>query len=81
MFAMCQLKCQPLAYLMLMVHPSLYRVDNLSDEVSAKGVEPQSHTHPLHRGSTDQWEFRGAVCQNFLSSLSKPVWFSLQLWS
>ncbi|XP_051734121.1 protein transport protein Sec24A isoform X3 [Ctenopharyngodon idella] len=31
-FAMCQLKCQPLAYLMLMVHPSLYRVDNLSDE-------------------------------------------------
>ncbi|XP_048022595.1 protein transport protein Sec24A isoform X2 [Megalobrama amblycephala] len=31
-FAMGQLKCQPLAYLMLMVHPSLYRVDNLSDE-------------------------------------------------
>nr|XP_015205062.1 PREDICTED: protein transport protein Sec24A isoform X2 [Lepisosteus oculatus] len=31
-FAMCQLKYQPLAYLMLMIHPSLYRVDNLSDE-------------------------------------------------
>lgn len=31
-FSMCQLKCQPLAYLMLMVHPGLYRVDDLSDE-------------------------------------------------
>lgn len=32
-FAMCQLKYQPLAYLMLMIHPALYRVDDLSDEV------------------------------------------------
>ncbi|XP_067280125.1 protein transport protein Sec24A isoform X3 [Pseudorasbora parva] len=32
MFSMCQLKSQPLVYLMLMVHPSLYRVDDLSDE-------------------------------------------------
>ncbi|MGH0166488.1 UNVERIFIED_CONTAM: hypothetical protein FKN15_072599 [Acipenser sinensis] len=31
-FAMCQLKYQPLAYLMLMIHPALYRVDNLTDE-------------------------------------------------
>lgn len=31
-FAMCQLKYQPLEYLMLMVHPALYRVDNLTDE-------------------------------------------------
>ncbi|XP_051536524.1 protein transport protein Sec24A isoform X4 [Myxocyprinus asiaticus] len=31
-FAMCQLKYQPLAYLMLMVHPALYRVDNMTDE-------------------------------------------------
>ncbi|XP_066502177.1 protein transport protein Sec24A isoform X3 [Hoplias malabaricus] len=32
MFAMCKLKSQPLAYIMLMIHPSLYRVDNLTDE-------------------------------------------------
>lgn len=32
-FAMCQVKNQPLIYLMLTTHPSLYRIDNLSDEV------------------------------------------------
>ncbi|XP_056372587.1 protein transport protein Sec24A isoform X3 [Hyla sarda] len=31
-FSMCQIKNQPLIYLMLMIHPNLYRVDNLSDE-------------------------------------------------
>ncbi|KAL6098292.1 sec24a [Pungitius sinensis] len=32
LFAMCQLKYQPLVYSMLMIHPALYRVDNLSDK-------------------------------------------------
>lgn len=32
-FSMCQLKYQPLAYAMLMIHPALYRVDDLTDEV------------------------------------------------
>ncbi|XP_076836934.1 protein transport protein Sec24A-like [Brachyhypopomus gauderio] len=31
-FAMCQLKCQPLTHLMHLVHPSLYRLDTLTDE-------------------------------------------------
>ncbi|KAM4676117.1 protein transport protein Sec24A [Discoglossus pictus] len=31
-FAMCQIKNQPLVYLMLMTHPNLYRVDNMTDE-------------------------------------------------
>ncbi|KGL73109.1 Protein transport protein Sec24A, partial [Tinamus guttatus] len=31
-FTMCQVKNQPLVYLMLMMHPNLYRVDNLTDE-------------------------------------------------
>ncbi|KAI7795633.1 protein transport protein Sec24A isoform X1 [Triplophysa rosa] len=31
-FAMCQLKYQPLAYIMLMIHPALYRVDDMTDE-------------------------------------------------
>ncbi|XP_061558896.1 protein transport protein Sec24A [Phycodurus eques] len=30
--SMCQLKYQPLAYAMLMIHPALYRVDDLTDE-------------------------------------------------
>lgn len=33
---MCQLKYQPLAYAMLMLHPALYRVDDLTDEVRAR---------------------------------------------
>ncbi|XP_056297379.1 protein transport protein Sec24A isoform X3 [Pseudoliparis swirei] len=32
LFAMCQLKYQPLVYAMLMIHPALYRVDDLTDE-------------------------------------------------
>ncbi|KAA8586651.1 hypothetical protein FQN60_000487 [Etheostoma spectabile] len=32
LFAMCQLKYQPLVYALLMIHPALYRVDDLSDE-------------------------------------------------
>ncbi|XP_073505705.1 protein transport protein Sec24A [Phyllobates terribilis] len=31
-YSMCQIKNQPLVYLMLMTHPNLYRVDNLADE-------------------------------------------------
>ncbi|XP_075888013.1 protein transport protein Sec24A isoform X3 [Nelusetta ayraudi] len=31
-FSMSQLKYQPLVYSMLMIHPALYRVDNLTDE-------------------------------------------------
>ncbi|XP_061596517.1 protein transport protein Sec24A isoform X2 [Cololabis saira] len=32
LFAMYQLKYQPLIYCMLMIHPALYRIDDLSDE-------------------------------------------------
>ncbi|KAM4049994.1 protein transport protein Sec24B isoform 2-T2 [Anomaloglossus baeobatrachus] len=31
-FAMCQMKYQPLLHVMKMIHPSLYRVDRLTDE-------------------------------------------------
>ncbi|XP_048454521.1 protein transport protein Sec24B [Rhincodon typus] len=33
-FAMCEMKTQPLVHLMLTIHPNLYRIDNLSDEGS-----------------------------------------------
>ncbi|XP_036265118.1 protein transport protein Sec24B isoform X5 [Pipistrellus kuhlii] len=32
-YAMCQIKCQPLVHLMKMIHPNLYRIDRLMDEV------------------------------------------------
>ncbi|XP_067899807.1 protein transport protein Sec24A isoform X2 [Heterodontus francisci] len=31
-FSMCEVKYQPVSYLMLMIHPNLYRIDYLSDE-------------------------------------------------
>lgn len=34
LFAMCEFKTQPLQQLMRMVHPDLYRLDNMSDKVS-----------------------------------------------
>ncbi|XP_072120019.1 protein transport protein Sec24A [Mobula birostris] len=33
-FSMCEVKYQPVSYLILMIHPHLYRIDNLSDEGS-----------------------------------------------
>lgn len=39
-FAMYQLKYQPLAFAMLMIHPALYRLDDLSDEVRLRKPEP-----------------------------------------
>lgn len=32
-YAMCQIKSQPLIHLMKMIHPNLYRIDKLTDEV------------------------------------------------
>lgn len=32
-FAMCQMKSQPLVHLMKTIHPNLYRIDRLTDEV------------------------------------------------
>lgn len=32
-YAMCQMKSQPLVHLMKMIHPNLYRIDKLTDEV------------------------------------------------
>ncbi|KAK1175679.1 protein transport protein Sec24B [Acipenser oxyrinchus oxyrinchus] len=31
-FAMCEFKCQPLQQIMRMIHPNLYRIDNLTNE-------------------------------------------------
>lgn len=38
-FAMCEFKTQPLQQLMRMVHPDLYRLDNMSDQVKKSTKE------------------------------------------
>ncbi|GCB67484.1 hypothetical protein scyTo_0015121, partial [Scyliorhinus torazame] len=45
-FAMCEMKTQPLVHLMLTIHPNLYRIDNLPDEGSitvGDKIIPQPH--------------------------------------
>lgn len=44
-FAMCEFKTQPLQQLMRMIHPDLYRLDNMSDKVSPEQV-PLVSVHP-----------------------------------
>lgn len=44
-FAMCQLKYQPLAYSMLMIHPALYRIDDLTDEVRRRKFTLSAFTY------------------------------------
>lgn len=39
-FTMCEFKTQPLQQLMRMVHPDLYRLDNMSDKVGQDGAGP-----------------------------------------
>ena len=38
-FAMCEFKTQPLQQLMRLVHPDLYRLDNMSDQVRLHNTE------------------------------------------
>ncbi|XP_022532425.2 protein transport protein Sec24A [Astyanax mexicanus] len=45
-FAMYQLKYQPLSYLMLMIHPALYRLDDLTDE-GALNINDRTIPQPL----------------------------------
>ncbi|XP_075439595.1 protein transport protein Sec24B-like [Ascaphus truei] len=49
-FAMCQMKYQPLVHLMRMIHPNLYRIDRLTDEGAihvSDRVVPQPPLQPL----------------------------------
>ncbi|KAM3937800.1 protein transport protein Sec24B isoform 2-T2 [Leptodactylus fuscus] len=59
-FAMCQMKYQPLLHLMKMIHPSLYRIDRLTDEGAIlinDLVVPQPHLQHL---SAEKLEREGA---------------------
>ncbi|XP_075716635.1 protein transport protein Sec24B isoform X2 [Rhinoderma darwinii] len=59
-FAMCQMKYQPLFHLMKMIHPSFYRIDRLTDEGAILVndlVVPQPHLQHL---SAEKLEREGA---------------------
>ncbi|KAG8592900.1 hypothetical protein GDO81_000661 [Engystomops pustulosus] len=72
-YAMCQIKHQPLLHLMKMIHPSLYRIDRLTDEGAILVndlVVPQPQLQHL---SAEKLEREGAflmdagsVCSHFL---------------
>lgn len=64
---MCQLKYQPLAYSMLMIHPSLYRVDDLTDEVRER--KSVCDFYSLHFGF---W---------FFFSITSSLWIVRERWT
>ncbi|KAM8939765.1 protein transport protein Sec24B [Pelodytes ibericus] len=68
-FAMCQMKYQPLVHLMKMIHPSLYRIDRLTDE-SAILVNDWAIPQPcLQSLSAEKLSREGAFLMNSGSSL------------
>ncbi|KAF3821556.1 hypothetical protein GH733_009598 [Mirounga leonina] len=67
-FAMCQVKNQPLVYLMLTTHPSLYRVDNLSDELSVEKLS-RDGAFLMDAGSVLMLWVGKNCGQNFLSQV------------
>ncbi|MEE6461826.1 hypothetical protein FKM82_001418 [Ascaphus truei] len=68
-FAMCQMKYQPLVHLMRMIHPNLYRIDRLTDEGAihvSDRVVPQPPLQPL---SAEKLAREGAFLMDSGSSL------------
>ncbi|KAM5170338.1 protein transport protein Sec24A [Mantella aurantiaca] len=59
-YAMCQIKSQPLVYLMLMTHPNLYRVDNLADEGTLNNNDKTIPQLPILQLSVEKLNRDGA---------------------
>uniref|UniRef100_A0A6I8N7E9 SEC24 homolog B, COPII coat complex component n=1 Tax=Ornithorhynchus anatinus TaxID=9258 RepID=A0A6I8N7E9_ORNAN len=59
-FAMCQMKSQPLVHLMKMIHPNLYRVDRLTDESSIHVNDRVVPQPPLQKLSAEKLTREGA---------------------
>nr|XP_021533125.1 protein transport protein Sec24A [Aotus nancymaae] len=73
-FAMCQVKNQPLVYLMLTTHPNLYRVDNLSDEGALNINDRTIPQPPILQLSVEKLSRDGAFLMDAgsVSSLTYP---------
>ncbi|XP_069834618.1 protein transport protein Sec24B isoform X2 [Dendropsophus ebraccatus] len=68
-FAMCQIKYQPLLHLMKMIHPSLYRVDRLTDEGAILINDLVVPQPPLQHLSAEKLDRDGAFLMDAGSTL------------
>ncbi|XP_012583458.1 PREDICTED: protein transport protein Sec24B isoform X2 [Condylura cristata] len=59
-YAMCQIKCQPLIHLMKMIHPNLYRIDRLTDEGAIHVNDRVVPQPPLQKLSAEKLTREGA---------------------
>ncbi|XP_078004657.1 protein transport protein Sec24B isoform X2 [Phascolarctos cinereus] len=59
-FAMCQMKCQPLVHLMKIIHPNLYRIDKLTDEGAIHINDRIVPQPPLQKLSAEKLTREGA---------------------
>ncbi|XP_054447607.1 protein transport protein Sec24B isoform X6 [Pteronotus mesoamericanus] len=59
-YAMCQIKCQPLVHLMRMIHPNLYRIDRLIDEGAIHVNDRVVPQPPLQKLSAEKLTREGA---------------------
>ncbi|XP_023975095.1 protein transport protein Sec24B isoform X4 [Physeter macrocephalus] len=59
-YAMCQIKCQPLVHLMKMIHPNLYRIDRLTDEGAVHVNDRVVPQPPLQKLSAEKLTRDGA---------------------
>ncbi|XP_060042257.1 protein transport protein Sec24B isoform X3 [Erinaceus europaeus] len=60
-YAMCQIKCQPLVHLMKMIHPNLYRIDRLTDEGAVHVNDRVVPQPPLQKLSAEKLTREGAL--------------------
>ncbi|XP_062902357.1 protein transport protein Sec24B-like isoform X4 [Mobula hypostoma] len=66
-FAMCDMKTRPLVHLMLMIHPHLYRIDNLSDEGSITVGDKTIPQPPIMQLSAERLIKEGAFLMDCCS--------------
>ncbi|XP_054582668.1 protein transport protein Sec24B isoform X4 [Eptesicus fuscus] len=59
-YAMCQIKCQPLVHLMKMIHPNLYRIDRLIDEGAIHVNDRVVPQPPIQKLSAEKLTREGA---------------------
>ncbi|XP_069711615.1 protein transport protein Sec24B isoform X3 [Phaenicophaeus curvirostris] len=59
-YAMCQMKSQPLVHLMKMIHPNLYRIDKLIDEATIHVNDRVVPQPPLQKLSAEKLTREGA---------------------
>ncbi|XP_068869429.1 protein transport protein Sec24B isoform X4 [Aphelocoma coerulescens] len=59
-YAMCQMKSQPLVHLMKMIHPNLYRIDKLTDETTIHVNDRVVPQPPLQKLSAEKLTREGA---------------------